>query len=94
METLKCGFSFLALARIWRHEGVAEDNRYSLFVFMLSFHKTCDLMLTQNDFTIFKTKCTFCFIPVIELCFYLKFTFLSIQSYLFIIVSCSAFELG
>ncbi|KAL4627778.1 hypothetical protein ACB092_05G190300 [Castanea dentata] len=29
VETLKCGLSLLALARIWRCEGVTEDNRLS-----------------------------------------------------------------
>ncbi|KAK9994690.1 hypothetical protein SO802_024393 [Lithocarpus litseifolius] len=29
VETLKWGFSLLALARIWRHEGASEDNRLS-----------------------------------------------------------------
>ncbi|KAM4097827.1 hypothetical protein ACJW30_07G031500 [Castanea mollissima] len=29
VETLKCGLSLLALARIWRSEGVNEDNRLS-----------------------------------------------------------------
>ncbi|KAF3966678.1 hypothetical protein CMV_009247 [Castanea mollissima] len=28
-KTLKCGLSLLALARIWRCEGVTEDNRLS-----------------------------------------------------------------
>ena len=48
MEALKCGLSLLALARIWRIEGVTEDNRFSLFVFMLSFHDTCDLMFSLS----------------------------------------------
>uniref|UniRef100_A0A7N2QYY2 Uncharacterized protein n=1 Tax=Quercus lobata TaxID=97700 RepID=A0A7N2QYY2_QUELO len=29
VETLKCGLSLLALARLWRSEGVTEDNRLS-----------------------------------------------------------------
>ncbi|KAL8139866.1 hypothetical protein V2J09_005887 [Rumex salicifolius] len=29
VETLKCALSFLALTRIWKHEGVTEDNRLS-----------------------------------------------------------------
>nr|POF09220.1 cmp-sialic acid transporter 4 [Quercus suber] len=30
VETLKCGLSLLALARIWRSEGVTEDNRIGI----------------------------------------------------------------
>ncbi|XP_030941462.1 CMP-sialic acid transporter 2-like [Quercus lobata] len=31
VETLKCGLSLLALARIWRSEGVIKDNRSDVF---------------------------------------------------------------
>ncbi|KAK7830260.1 cmp-sialic acid transporter 4 [Quercus suber] len=36
VEALKCGLSLLALARIWRSEGVTEDNRFSLIVVVVA----------------------------------------------------------
>ena len=36
METLKCAISLAALVRIWRNEGVTEDNRLPFFCYLLS----------------------------------------------------------
>lgn len=37
METLKCALSLAALARIWNHEGVTDDNRFFFFLVVFLF---------------------------------------------------------
>ncbi|KAK7837928.1 cmp-sialic acid transporter 4 [Quercus suber] len=49
VETLKCGLSLLALARIWRSEGVTEDNRLSTTLDEVIVTHSCYYILEHVD---------------------------------------------
>nr|POE51307.1 cmp-sialic acid transporter 4 [Quercus suber] len=49
VETLKCGLSLLALARIWRSEGVTEDNRLSTTLDEVIVTHSCITLPSQKS---------------------------------------------
>ncbi|CAN6911064.1 unnamed protein product [Brassica oleracea] len=60
VETLKCALSLLALTRIWRNDGVTDDNRYTYYYYVFAtsiMHKFSIFLNPSIFFSLLDFKC-------------------------------------